>query len=57
VNSDLTLEAIPFADDVGRLVKNLGKIASTFPLNQDGGHDNSQILERDSIEQIVHGGS
>jgi hypothetical protein len=55
VRHDLPLQAEPLADDMRGLVEHFGKVAAALLLDHDRGADNSQILERERDDQVVHG--
>src|SRR5260370_1677149 len=44
-----------FADDVGEVVKNLGKIAAGFALQHHRGHEKLDVDQRDAVGEVEQG--
>ena len=52
----LPLQAESLADHMRGLVQHLGQVAAALLLDQDGGGHDSQVLQGNPREQVVHGG-
>ena len=55
MDADLPLQAESLPNHVRRLVEHFGKVTSALLLNQNGGHDDSQVLQRNPRDQVLHG--
>src|SRR5947209_8844411 len=56
MSRNLPLEAEPFANNLCSLLKHLGEVTAAFALDQDGGANNLDVLNRHSRDEIVESG-
>ena len=56
MHADLPLQAEALPDHMRGLVENLGQVSAALSLNHDRGDHDAQVLKRNPVQHVVHGG-